>query len=315
MKLTNTFQVSESELGGSDYDMFIGASGYETRATHAISRVGGGKFREKLVLGFTDRQNPQRAENDRVFLNSRCEIVPMSGDSVQNVRTEIRNRLAAFPDQELRILVDYTCMTRSWYAGIIEAIRGIEGRKPIECVFTYSPAVFSEPPEPSTNSIVEPIAGFCSLDVPEKPTALVIGLGYERSRALGLLEYIDPAVFFVFYTDPVLDIRFRDVVLANNQPVLAKLKKEGGERIFRHPLCDLQRTSNLLMSLCAGLREDHRVILAPLGVKPFSLLCLLIATGFRDLDVWRVSPGVKAPPLDRKPTGQLLALSANFKVD
>lgn len=239
-------------------------------------------------------------------------ITPL-GDSVQEVRVAVRSRIEASPDRDLRIFVDYTCMTRSWYAGIIEAVRSVETKKPIQCIFGYSPAVFSNPPEPSANAIVEPIAGFCSLDVPEKPTALIIGLGYERSRALGLIEYIDPAVFFVFYTDPVLDPQFRDVVLANNAPVFAKLKKDAEERVFTHPLNDLQRTSNILASLCAGLREDHRVILAPLGVKPFSLLCLLMAVRFRDIDVWRVSPGTKAPPQDRKPIGQLLSLSVTFQ--
>jgi hypothetical protein len=84
------------------------------------------------------------------------------------------------------------------------------------------------------------------------------------------------------------------------------------DRIFKYPLADLQQTGNLLLSLYSGLREDYRVILAPLGTKPFCLLCLLLASRFRDVDVWRVTTGTKAPSLDRKPLGPLLILKADF---
>lgn len=313
MQLTNTVQINEAALAGLDFDFFVGASGYETRATFAVSRLRSSRLRKKLVFGFEDRRSLQREENDRIFSRQGCTIAPIAGDSGQGVRAILRNWLSALSGSHRRILVDYTSMTRSWYAGVIEAIRSSHEAGSIECVFVYSPAEFSEPPEPSPNAIVDPILGFCGLDVPEKPTALVIGLGYERSRALGLLEYIDPAITFAFYVDPPLDSRFRDSVLTNNTPILDKIKKEGVGRIFTHPLLDLHRTSNLLMSLYSGLRDEYRVILAPLGVKPFSLLCLLMAAQFRDIDVWRVSAGIKAPPQDRRPIGTLLALSARFE--
>jgi hypothetical protein len=80
------------------------------------------------------------------------------------------------------------------------------------------------------------------------------------------------------------------------------------ENIFRHPLGDLQFTSNLLISLYSGLRDDYRVILAPLGVKPFCLLCLLLASRFPDVDVWRITAGTKGIPQIREPLGPILAL-------
>jgi len=97
---------------------------------------------------------------------------------------------------------------------------------------------------------------------------LVIGLGYERERALGLFEYVDPAVSFAFYTDPAPDQRYRDVVLANNSALLKRIPKE---LIYRHPPADLQRTGNFLLSLYAGLRDDR--------ADPQGSLPVLIETG------------------------------------
>jgi hypothetical protein len=203
-------------------------------------------------------------------------------------------------------------MTRAWYAGAIEAARYIRGKKRLEIVFSYSPAMFSKPIESAPNAFAGPLPGFCGLDVPDKPTALIIGLGYERDRALGLFEYIDPAVSFVFYTEPAIDPMFSDVVKRNNSTLLQSLPVGN---VFRHPLADLQRTGDLLLSLCNALDEEYRIVLAPLGVKPFSLICLLLASRHREIDVWRVSAGAKSQGQDRKPNGSILSLKAVFELE
>lgn len=309
MKLISTTQIPDSILPHLDLDVFVTASGYETRAVHVVSFLDMTRIRVKTAFGFTDRITPQREENDRTLQRAGVKLIAAGGDSAEVVRETVRRHVEEQKQECVRVFVDYSCMTRSWYAGVIEAISSVQNKERVECLFSYGPAQFTQPLDTSPNAVVGPIPGFCSLDVPEKPSALVIGLGYERERALGLHDYIDPAVSFAFYTDPALDQQYRDVVLANNSVLLKRLPKE---RVYRHPLADLQRTGNSLLSLYSGLRDDYRVILAPLGVKPFSLLCLLLATRFGDIDVWRVSPGTKAPPQDRKALGPLLLLQAVF---
>ena len=100
--------------------------------------------------------------------------------------------------------------------------------------------------------------------------------------------------------------------LTNNAELLSRLRKVGRGYVIPHPLDDLEMTMNLLASLCGRLSTGSRVILAPLGVKPFSLLCLLLATRFPFLDVWRVSVGPHGDPIDRPPLGPLLLYSAMF---
>ena len=310
MKLASTSQILESDLPKHRFDLFVGASGYESRATYAQSRLDLTAIKARIVFGFTDRITAQRHENDEIFHRAGAEIVSMQGDSCQSVREQLKRRIEAVEGDEVRVFIDYTSMTRSWYAGAIEALGSVQEKKRVECVFSYSPARFTSPLAATPNSVVGPLPGFCGLDVPDKPSALIIGLGYERDRALGLFQYVDPAVSFVFYTDPVLDPKFLDAVKASNATLLNVLPKEN---IYTHPLSDLQRTGDLLLSLCSALRDDYRIILAPLGVKPFSLICLLLAARFRDLDVWRVSPGTKSPPQEREPLNSLLMLKTVFE--
>jgi hypothetical protein len=312
MKLASTSQIQQPDLSQHHFDVFIGASGYESRATYACTCIDLTKIRDRIAFGFTDRITPQRKNNDDFFIKADVTILPTSGDSCQLVREELQRRIESVDNDVVRIFVDYTSMTRSWYAGVIETLGSVQNKKRVECVFSYSPAIFTNPREATPNSLVGPLPGFCGLDVPDKPSALIIGLGYERDRALGLFQYVDPAISFAFYTDPVLDPRFLDTVKASNTTLLNILPKEN---IYTHPLSDLQRTGDLLLSLCAALRDDCRIILAPLGVKPFSLICLLLAARFRDIDVWRVSPGTKSPPQEREALGKLLMLKTVFEQD
>jgi hypothetical protein len=308
VKLKSTSQLLCDQIGA-EFDFFIGASGYERRATHAFSKLKMGRVPQKIIFGFTDRKTIDREDNDRIFRREGCNLDEFSGSDGTSVFNRISGILRESSHHEIRLFVDYSCMTRTWYAAILRAILSSHKSK-VTCCFSYSPAVFEEPHQAAPNEEVGPLLGFCSLESTDKPTALVIGLGYEAERATGLIEYVDPVKSFVFLTDPALDERYVQSVLNNNSDLLSSLSPE---QVFRHPLHDLQYTSLVLNSLYLGLRETHRVIFAPLGVKPFCLLCLLISAHNGDVDVWRVTSGVKSQPQARIPLGPLLALEAVFE--
>lgn len=138
------------------------------------------------------------------------------------------------------------------------------------------------------NVVVGPIPGFTSVMPPNAPTALIIGLGCESGRASSLLEYIDPAVIYLCYSDPVKESRYLDDIFTANHEVLTETP---AEKIFRYPISDFFATSLLLSSLIGPLKENHRTIIAPLGPKPFSLACLIQAVVNPEIDVWRISGG------------------------
>ena len=309
MNLAETRQIEAAEIVDSEFHLALFATGYEKRATHLIHQWGNVRAKRKVALGYTDRIDKQRLTNDIEFKAADFEIIEANGNSGLVVRSIIAQMSAELPtDTNIKILVDYSSMTRPWFAAAIEAVRHVQ-QITCEIYFCYSPSRFETPADPSSNTSVGPVSNFSSLGSPEKPTALILGLGYERERALGLKEYIDPAVTLAFYTEPALEKAFTDSVLTNNSGLLQHIPPE---RVIKHPLTDLQHTSNLLSSVYFSLRDEYRLIVAPMGVKPFSLLCLLLAYHHKDLDVWRVSPGVKGTPLSRPPIGPIIVLYTLF---
>ena len=119
--------------------------------------------------------------------------------------------------------------------------------------------------------------------------------GYEKDRALGLQQLLDPfrTMLMVPQSDG-LD-RYYPAVLKSNQQIL---NRTAPEWIFPYSLTAPAATFSMLASVVDGLRESYRVVLASLGPKMFGLLCFLLATRFEDVSVWRVSSGVHGEPRD-----------------
>lgn len=311
MKLSSFQQVDLTDLPQSVVAV-IAASGYESRATLLARTLVGTDCEQRIALAFDDRHVLHRERNDKTFRRLGYELRPSGGNSYEVIDSLVREILGNAAGDHLSIVVDYSCMTRVWYAAILRILSSDTdfGLKRVDVYFSYSPARFTKPYPAAPNAYMEPIPGFCHIDVPNrKRSALVIGLGYERDRALGLKHYLDAAETYAFYTDPALDSRFVKSICSSNKDLIAEL---GEEHLFRYPAGDLDAATAILISLCISLCRQFRVILAPLGPKPFTLLCLLLATKFDQFDVWRVSSGEQNEPAERPALGNLLICRGCF---
>lgn len=312
MHLQSFSQVASEEAAG-DAALFVAASGYEQRAPHAAEKLQDLRAKRRIALGFMDRRVLAREDNDRRFRRLGFEVMEAEGSEMRPLATLIESTVAASkPGAKLRIVVDYTSMTRMWYAGVLRALAqerlGEVGSVTVD--FVYSPSTYSRPHDVPPNESIAPIPGFSSLQLPRTPIALIVGLGYERDRALGLVEYVEPSRVVAFIADPGIDPRFEEDVLANNAMLLARLSSED---IIRYPLMSIETTSRLLTAVSLPLLEDQcRVVVAPLGPKPFTLVALIGALAHRGMDVWRVSAGQRERPYDREPEGSLIVGRAVF---
>jgi hypothetical protein len=202
-------------------------------------------------------------------------------------------------------------MSRRLLAAIVEVFRDSSCSKVVHVYFCYTPYKFARPNRPIPNEIIGPLPGFSSLQAPSRDIALVIGLGHTAKRGLGLLEYVDPSLAYAFYTDPAFDSRYLNTIRKSNEDILELLEPAG--RVLTYPAADLESTYSMLASMVMGLRTQYRVILAPIGPKPFALLSLILASQLDNIDVWRVSSGPQETPVDRHPNGMTIILKVTFE--
>ena len=268
------------------FDIFIASCGYEPRASFLAQQ--GIKARKQIVLAFEDNQeDPDRIRNNQIFEKLGFEFIKMRGGEYRSILSLFESFIQEHTSNELSVLIDYSSMTRMWYGAIVYFLTHLEScDKKIHLYLSYSIAEFIQPQEVETETFnFHPIDLYCQLSLPTNPTALIAGLGYEKKRIYGLREYFDAEALFLFYTD---GNSFTGDVLKKNEEVLKSVKEEN---IFPYALTDLNHMKMLLQDLCNDLKNVFRVIIAPCGPKPFTLLSFIIASQMPNIDVWRISAG------------------------
>ncbi|GHT05522.1 hypothetical protein FACS189440_08700 [Bacteroidia bacterium] len=285
MKLQSFIQVNNLNADFV-FDIFIASCGYEPRASFLAQQ--GLKAQKQIVLAFEDNQEDEdRIHNDQIFEKLGFEFIKMKGSEYRSIFSLFESFIKDHTSIELSILIDYSSMTRMWYGAIVYFLTHLESSgKKIHLYLSYSVSTPGPPPEVETETLnFHPIDLYCQLSLPTKPTALIAGLGYEKKRIFGLREYFDAEALFLFYTD---GNPFTKDVLKKNEEVLKSVKEEN---IFPYTLTDLNHMKMLLQDLCEDLKNDFRVIIAPCGPKPFTLLSFVIASQMPNIDVWRISAG------------------------
>ncbi|MFA5117464.1 MAG: hypothetical protein WC695_01270 [Candidatus Omnitrophota bacterium] len=275
------------------------------------------KIKDKYALAFQRRVDVgSRLKNENLAKKLKFIKIDLPENDSSILREIILQRLKK--GSSLNLLVDFSSMTKVWYATILQTLSAIKTYKnrEINLFFAYSPAKFSKPTKTTLpNEIMDPLPGFCNLELPnDRQTALILGLGYDHDRASGLYQYIDPGDAYVFYANPSHDARFVSEVRTNNASLFRKLK----DNVISYPGLDLITTYNYLNALSFNLLKKYRVILAPLGPKPFSLLCFVMLMQFPELkfDIWRVSLSQSSPPDDRIPAQTVpIVLKVTFRGD
>jgi hypothetical protein len=308
MELDNALQIPSEHIQKQHFDAFISVSGYESRCTYLTDKIDLSKIDEKIVLAYTEMNNYlHREENDQKFKELGFTFYDVSSTDITGLPAIFDHLCFKNSKKNLDILIDYSSMSKIWYHGILNYFSELEEMMSnVNLFFSYSPSEYArcQPPELSKTYIPE-----LSAQTALKPIALIVGLGYERGRAEELTHQLKSKVTFAFYADPAVDKRFVEDVLQNNQALLKKMNKD---QVVKYPIYDLNSINSSLGRLCVNMRITHQLVLAPVGPKPFTLMCFILSTRYPDIKLWEVSSSLIDNPPDRKPHGEVLVYKVIF---
>lgn len=308
MQIFETAESTIEEINQLQFDCFICSSGFEERASY-LARVADLKVQQKVVLCFNNfEEEGFRKINDSFYKKRGFQFIYADGDQAEHIIEILKSTIK--PDKsEINIGIDYSSMTRVWYSAIVNFFDVLQHDNRVNLYFSYSFSKFSQPINTNVRNLhIGPIKNFSSLSIPDKPTALIIGLGYEKERAFGLTEYFDAETYF-FIADKSKGEDYFDAVINANSALIDSAKPEN---IFEYSLQYLNNSESLLYAVCKSLKSDYRLVLAPTGPKPFTLLCLLISIRFKNIDVWRISAGKYSQPSNKEPEGTFSIYKVSF---
>lgn len=279
-------QIDISDIDEQSIDLFILGGNHEKRVLSLFDKIKDvAHIKRTIMFRFKDEFSP---------LKNNFELQTIKDCS--QIYSTLENIFKNHNDESFTLLVDYSCMTKSWYYSIILFLSNKTLKlKNIRAIFSYTPSKYSEPLLPKPNSDIAPLPGKHVVPT-DKPKALVVCLGYEQNKAEGIIEHLDPKFCHIFYTKPSLDPSFSKKVEENNRSILDERKDHFTTYDFKD-LLSLERELNALYQI---LKRDYSIIIAPLGPKPFALVSMIMAAKYPEIDIWRVGSGYNINEYDRE---------------
>jgi hypothetical protein len=280
-KQCNINSISDHEIS-----LFLFAVNHEKRAYTAHDKINGNNSIEKTVaLVYNDFFKIEKSLERRI-INKTRDISILLDNEFLNIGKK----------ENIKIVIDYSCMTKYWYYTILLYLK----KKKLEfnsitVYFVYTPSKHEKPKKPKPNSDIAPLPGKYIVST-DKPKALIVCLGYEQSKAEGIIEHLDPKVSYLFYSKPSLDEKFVKRIEENNLNILRDNKN-----VITFQLDNLLKLERELTSLYYLLKEEYHIIIAPLGPKPFTFMSMLFSIKHNDIDIWRVGSGSHINEYKREP--------------
>jgi hypothetical protein len=291
-------------------DLLLCACGYESRSTYAASILAE-KALTKIAIGFSAQHELRYDDNKQWFYARGFGIQDTSDDEFEAVAERTLADVCS-RTQKPTVAVDISCLNRARLAKLTKVICAAKCER-LDVSFVYNLAKYSPPSESlDPTSVAEPVipefAGWTNY--PERPPAAIIGLGYEQSRAIGIVDHleINNAAWAFVPRGPVAE--YSGSVDAANRSLYEMIGIEG-----RWILYDVMNPGVLyqdLNTLVDSLKHIYNPILVPFGPKIFALVAMLVAQRQGDIGVWRVSSGSLQAPVDRAPSTHTIALRVVF---
>ena len=280
MIISDLYNIPFQDIEG-EYDLFIGIVGDEPRSHYLVTRTDIlNKVKNKYILQYNnDTANRDGFPDDVKWI----EYDEKNENPIWSI---VKENLVP-NNNKLSIIIDYSSMSRLYYGAFLKSCYEYTENVKLKLCFIYNIAEPVTPPEDQSFSF-DPMPGYLHLKLPQNPTALIIGLGYEERRAYSLKDYFDAEAVYIFRTDRKTSPEYYELVQKNNDRLLNKLSQNGLNNVYEYSLDNICYTHKVLTELCQELSDSYRIVIAPCGPKPFTLISLLVSLRMENVDIWRI---------------------------
>jgi hypothetical protein len=201
---------------------------------------------------------------------------------------------------KLTVLIDISSANRLYIAAFFELVcQAVQSGIQLDIISAYAFSKYTPPPHSVVHaSVFGPVTPFFSgwdLDL-ASPVTLILGLDYEKGRALGAIEFLEPNKVITFGPQKGVGHFDRDIVNEGESLAGIECHHVGVEY-------DVNNFTALfwqLDSVVSGLITDSRVVIVPFGPKLFALAATLVAIRHRPkAHLYRVSGDQQEEPVEK----------------
>ncbi len=312
MRLASINDITLESIRNYSYDLGVFASGYESRCQFVSEQLEIVNVNKQLVFGFKHEINNKiRSDSNNHFKKKwrkTPEILSTDNDmDIYSVLNKIREPSSNIPK---RILIDYSSMSRTWYAAILNWIRFQEFTKDVivDLVYSAGPYYDTEVPPIAVKNIL-PLPGCDGASGTAVKSIAIFGLGFEGFAPLCVLDKLQPDEVFSYLASPAFYAVHTETARKKNQELINRTKAT-----LELPLHSVETTFLKLAEVISPYLNGEDVIFIPMGPKPHVLAAILLATQFKQVTCLHVN-GLALKPSDVTASGDAVSTRLLFKPD
>ena len=273
----------DEQIEKNSYEWFVFAIGVESRTRFVIGKLlqSGIRINNVLILSYKDSNNQNDIDQSVALFKDIFgkHNIPVSDekletDSKKSVWQLLNTHLVNIEDKH--ILVDYSAMSRAWYASILYWFRQKASKacQPI-LYFLYAIGKYSRDIAEKEVVIkkIEVVPGCEGGNYRHDKTIAIFGLGFYGYMSLCACEQIEPDELYTISTkeDPVDGFSIKDCM--GNKELIERANIN-----FSFPVSSVVQAYKCLSEIAnTHMAKGDEVILVPMGPKPQVLASILVS--------------------------------------
>jgi len=279
--------LSRSEFINNEYDLVILASGYEPRCTYVASLLTGTRITDPIVFSYEESStDPAQIENEKTLGDFGFDQkLSLNHNEVKKVYQAIIEKLKfiAVGSEPYKILIDYSSMSRNWYAAILNYLFNFFDHT-VEITFVYSCAEY-----PLNSGFldfelgdVKILPGCQGSSITKSKTAGIFMLGFDKIGPLSFHNLLEPNLTYGMLSAPGslpdYEQQARDI---NGQFIQHQLND--GKNLLCSPIFSVSQTFENLCQLIRPIKEEYNISIVQFGPKPHLLASTLAGISFKNV--------------------------------
>tara|TARA_B100000700_G_scaffold37345_1_gene36911 strand:- start:9344 stop:10309 length:966 start_codon:yes stop_codon:yes gene_type:complete len=276
--------MSRAKLIQSEYDLAIFSVGYEPRCTHLFDLLERNKINNVLLLTYEEsKQHEIHKVNFAHFGQS--DVVTLNHSEIKKVYTALIEKVEDLPKDKgiLKILIDYSSMSRNWYAAILNYFFNILEIK-VELTMVYSCAEYPLNTDFLDFELgdVKVLPGCQGSPITKRKTAGIFMLGFDRIGPLSFYNLLEPDLAFGVVSSPGSLPNYEDLAKdLNSQFIQHQLSN--GDNLIGAPIFSVAQTYENLCQLIRPIKNSYNIAIVQFGPKPHLLASTIAGLVFRNV--------------------------------
>ncbi len=274
--------ISIKELCSTKYDLAIFSCGYEERCIDVADKISNSQVDNTLVLTFDQHhEDAIRTDCMKYYESSwpNAEIIEANQREIKKVFNKVSNIVESLKmNHTVRVLIDYTSMSRVWYSSILNyLINFFHGEVIID--LTYTTAIYHELDLNVELGDIKVIPGCEGISLTKKQNAAVFMLGFDGYGPQRMYNILNPNKTFAIMASPAASYEYEDECIKRNRNFI--MHNLGGEEfLIKLPINSLASCYEHMTQMLSPLCRDYNVSFIPFGPKPHILTSILCSFNF-----------------------------------